>query len=153
MSNTQLLINQLLDWLIAGYCSSVHFAIVNATTSLYSNTWKGHGKLMECTLTAWKVHGRYHRCTECGTNFDRRLHVHPRDLPWNSINFLCMYRTFRQFQVRREDSLSKNGVIKVFLSTTCVSTSTFRVSAGRSINFSYVRGTFYQVFVCSWDLQ
>ena len=169
MSNTQLLINQLVDWLVVGCCSSVYFAIINATMSLYSIIWKGHGKLTEGTLTAlkvdrklkeilWlhgklmesplharKVDGRSCGFTESGWNFDRRLYVHPRDFLWNSINFLCMYRTFHHFQVHREDSPSNNGVITAFLSTSSVSTSTFRVSAGPSINFPYVCRTFYQL--------
>ena len=51
------------------------------------------------------------------------------------------------FQVHREDSPSNNGVILAFLSTSSVSTSIFRVSTGPSINFPYVRGTFYQLLV------
>ena len=38
-----------------------------------------------------------------------------------------------------------NSVTSAFLSTSSVSTSTFRVSVGPSVNFPYVRGTFYQL--------
>ena len=160
-------INQSNCWLINSWVlliSTFRYCERNYEPQQYDikRSWKVDGRYLD-RMESWqkvdgismdvrKVDGSSRGFTESGWNFDRRLHVHPRDLPWNSINFLCMYRTFRQFQVRREDSPSNNDVITAFLSTSSVSTSTVRLSAGPSINFPYVCGTFYQLFVCSWDL-
>ena len=75
--------------------------------------------------------------------FDGRLSEHLLDLPSISVNFPCMYRTIRQFQVLREDFPSSNGAITAFSSTSSVSTRP-------SCNFWCGNNTFHQFPVWQW---
>ena len=69
--------------------------------------------------------------------------MHLLDLPGISVNFPCMYRTIRHFQVLREDFPSSNGAITAFSSTSSVSTRP-------SCNFWCGNNTFHQFPVWRW---
>ena len=90
-------------------------------------------------MDARKFDGSSHGCTEV----DGRLHMHLLDLPLIFVNFPCMYRTIRQFQVLREDFPSSNGAITAFSSTSSVSTRP-------SCNFWCGNNTFHQFPVWRW---